>query len=251
VEDVFRALADPNRRELLDRLFERDGQSLGELAEGLAMTRFGVMKHLAVLEAAGLVTAHRAGRQKLHYLNPVPVRLVHDRWVSKFAAPWIGAMAGLKNRLEATVSEPAPRHIYETYIRATPERLWRALTDPEETQLYYYGTRFISDLAPGSAWACVADDGKHALEGEVVEVERNRRLVLTFKMLHSEETAGDPPSTVTWEIEPKGGACLLRLTHEGFASETATFHAVQFGWNPVLSGLKTLVETGHPLAIVG
>ena len=100
VDDVFKALADPTRRELLDELFERDGQSLSELEARLPMTRFGVMKHLKVLEEAGLVTTRRRGREKLHFLNPVPIRLVHDRWVSKFAEPWAASLSELKARLE-------------------------------------------------------------------------------------------------------------------------------------------------------
>jgi len=100
VDDVFKALADPTRRSLLDELFERDGQSLSELEERLPMTRFGVMKHLKVLEQAGLVTTRRRGREKLHFLNPVPIRLIHDRWVSKFAEPWTAGLSGLKRDLE-------------------------------------------------------------------------------------------------------------------------------------------------------
>jgi len=97
---VFKALADPTRRHLLDRLFERDGRSLGELEGDLEMTRFGVMKHLRVLEEAGLVTSRRSGREKLHFLNPVPIRLVHDRWIDKYTERRVAALADLKERLE-------------------------------------------------------------------------------------------------------------------------------------------------------
>ena len=100
MDAVFKALADPTRRGLLDTLYERDGQTLTELEERLPMTRFGVMKHLRVLEEAGLVTTRKRGREKLHFLNPVPIRLVHDRWVSKYAEPWAAALSGLKQRLE-------------------------------------------------------------------------------------------------------------------------------------------------------
>jgi DNA-binding transcriptional ArsR family regulator len=100
VDDVFKALADPTRRGLLDQLFERDGQSLSALEARLPMTRFGVMKHLKVLERAGLVTTQKRGREKLHFLNPVPIRLIHDRWVSKYAEPWAAALTGLKHELE-------------------------------------------------------------------------------------------------------------------------------------------------------
>jgi DNA-binding transcriptional ArsR family regulator len=100
MDEVFRALADPTRRSLLDRLYGQDGQSLKALEAGLEMTRFGVMKHLRVLEEAGLVTTRRNGREKLHFLNPVPIRLIHDRWVSKYAEPWAATLTGLKESLE-------------------------------------------------------------------------------------------------------------------------------------------------------
>ena len=100
MDEVFKALADPTRRGLLDRLFERDGQTLGELEEGLSMTRFGVMKHLKVLEEAGLLSTRKRGREKLHFLNPVPIRLVYERWVSKYAEPWASALSGLKTEIE-------------------------------------------------------------------------------------------------------------------------------------------------------
>jgi DNA-binding transcriptional ArsR family regulator len=127
MDAVFRALADPTRRSLLDELFEEDGQTLTALERRLPMTRIGVMKHLRVLEAAGLVTTKRRGREKLHFLNPVPIRLVHDRWVSKYAEPWAATLTGLKTRLEEDLMEK----VFEIYIKTTPERLWEAITDPE------------------------------------------------------------------------------------------------------------------------
>src|SRR2546425_5429260 len=114
---VFRALADPTRRSLLDELFKEDGQTLSALEQRLPMTRFGVMKHLRQLEEAGLVVTRRRGREKLHFLNPVPIRLVHDRWGSKYAEPWAAALSGLKTRLE----QPLEKGV-EIYIRTTPER---------------------------------------------------------------------------------------------------------------------------------
>ena len=100
MDEVFKALADPTRRSLLDELFERDGQTLGELESRFDMTRFGVMKHLRVLEEVGLVTTQKRGREKLHFLNPVPIRLIHERWVSKYAEPWAATLTGLKKTLE-------------------------------------------------------------------------------------------------------------------------------------------------------
>src|SRR6202050_1334861 len=142
---VFRALADPTRRSLLDELYERDGQTLSALEARLPMTRFGVMKHLRVLEEAGLVVTKRRGREKLHFLNPVPIRLVHDRWVSKFAEPWAAGLSDLKNRLESPMEK-----VFEIYIRTTPERLWEAITDPEIRAKYNFGAGVSSDWTPGS-----------------------------------------------------------------------------------------------------
>src|SRR5438105_8283902 len=143
MDDVFRALADPSRRKLLDRLFRRDGQTLGELCERVPMTRFGVMKHLRVLEEAGLVATRKSGREKLHYLNPMPIRLVHDRWVSKYRAPFAAALSSLKSRLEETMAETT--QVYELFIRTTPEKLWQALTDGEITKQYFFDEAIHSD----------------------------------------------------------------------------------------------------------
>ncbi|MEO8274540.1 MAG: helix-turn-helix domain-containing protein, partial [Chloroflexota bacterium] len=151
---AFRALADPSRRLLLDGLIERDGQTLGELTARLPdMTRFGVMKHLDVLEGAGLISTRKVGREKRHYLNPVPIRRIHDRWISKYAAPVIGTMSAIKDHLEAPPVAIPPdeiEHVYSIYINADPERVWRAITDGAETEQYYYGTRVKSDWKVGS-----------------------------------------------------------------------------------------------------
>src|SRR5271165_3586373 len=120
VDDVFKALADPTRRRLLDELFKNDGQTLSALEKRLPMTRFGVMKHLKVLEEARLVVTRRRGREKLHFLNVVPIRLVHDRWVSKYTERWAAALNNLKYELENHTMEK----IFEIYIKTTPERLW-------------------------------------------------------------------------------------------------------------------------------
>jgi DNA-binding transcriptional ArsR family regulator/uncharacterized protein YndB with AHSA1/START domain len=246
VESVFRALGDPSRRRLLDRLYERDGQTLAELCERMGMTRYGVMKHLRVLEDAGLVTTRRSGREKFHYLNPVPIRLIHDRWISKYAEPWAGAMGDLKRTLEeAEVS--SPKHVYEAYIRTTPEKLWQAITDPGFTSRYFYGMFVESNWKPGSALAYREDNGRAMLEGQVLDVDAPRRLVHTFASMYDESTKGDRPSRVTWEIEPMGDVCKLTLVHDDFDGETATYRSVGSGWNPILSGLKTLLETGQPL----
>ncbi|HEX6139991.1 MAG TPA: metalloregulator ArsR/SmtB family transcription factor [Candidatus Limnocylindria bacterium] len=250
MEGVFRALADPNRRALLDALHERDGRSLGELEEIVpGMTRFGVMKHLRVLADAGLVTTRRDGRRKLHYLNPVPIQLIADRWISRFAASWTAGLADLKATLEAPGPMTAPKHVYEVYIRTTPERLWQALTDPDLTQRYYHHTRVASGWKAGDPITYTWTDGTITIEGQIVEAEAPRRLVHTFHFTQDAEQVAERPSRCTWEIEPMGEACLLRLTHDDFDGETSTYRSVGKGWSPILSSLKTLLETGEPLDI--
>jgi uncharacterized protein YndB with AHSA1/START domain/DNA-binding transcriptional ArsR family regulator len=254
VELVFKALADPSRRLLLDRLFERDGQTLGELCARVAMTRFGVMKHLRLLETAGLVTTRRAGREKLHYLNPVPIRLVHDRWITKYAESWVGALGDLKRELEEeTMSDtqlapaPALRHIQQIHIRTSPERLWEAITQPRFTRDYFYGTLVESTWRKGDALAYRNPDGTLAAEGTVLEADPPRRLVHTLSALWDDAVTPDPAHRVTWTIEAMGPVCKLTVEHEGFARATATLKSVQGGLSVILDGLKTLLETGQPL----
>jgi len=188
-EHVFRALADPSRRLLLDRLFERDGRTLSELQSQLAMTRFGVMKHLRVLEAAGLITTRKAGREKLHFLNPLPIQGIYDRWIGKYAAARISALADLKEALEGVSSMAAettarPKLVYRVFIKAPRERVWEAITTPEFTARYYYGCALRSDLEVGSAFTYMAPDGSAPLiEGEVVELDPPRRLAHTYRSL--------------------------------------------------------------------
>lgn len=246
---MFKALADINRRRLLDSLFERDGQTLGELQRALPeMTRFGVMKHLDVLEAAGLISTRKAGREKFHYLNPVPIQQIADRWISKFARPWVGALTGLKYELEAEAMDK-PRHVYDVYIRATPERVWEAVTSGELTRRWFYGTALTGELKPGARIRYLGEDGQAAVEGEVLEVAPPTRFVHTWSSNWSSEFAADRPSRVTWEITPMGPTTLLRLTHDDFDGETATYRSISQGWAPILNSLKSLLETGEPLVV--
>ena len=170
-DPVFRALADPTRREILDALFEREGQSLGELERRFDMTRFGVMKHVKVLEEANLVVTRKVGRSRLHYLNAVPIREIHDRWTGKFAARASGALLALRSGLEKGETMAAngkPSHVYVVYIKATPERIWDALTQSEFTQQYFYGSTVESDWTAGSAYVRQIN-GETAIVGEVLE----------------------------------------------------------------------------------
>jgi DNA-binding transcriptional ArsR family regulator len=246
MDEVFKALADPTRRSLLDELFEQDGQTLSALEARLPMTRFGVMKHLRVLEEAGLVTTRRRGREKLHFLNPVPIRLVHDRWVSKYAEPWAAALTGLKHELEEKTMEK----VFEIYIKTTPERLWEAIIDPELRQKYSFGVGVESDWTPGSTYEAAHQRAGIAIsEGENLEVDPPRRLVQSFTALWSDQVKGEGTSRVSWEIEQVEDSCRLTVTHdqlrEGANSE------LYGGWPMILSGLKTLLETGETLTTPG
>lgn len=245
VETVFRALADPTRRALLDALFGRDGQTLGALTAGHDMTRVAVAKHLRLLEEAGLVVSRRRGREKLHYLNVIPIRLIHDRWVSKYTEPWAAGLAGLKLDLEVPVEK-----VFEIYIRTTPERLWEAITDPVIRAKYHFGTAVVSDWTPGSRYELTHPGTDRPLgEGENLVVEPPHRLVQTLHTLWSEEVEREGTSRVTWEIEPVGDSCRLTVTHDQL-SDTAP-PELYGGWPMILSGLKTWLETGQTLTTPG
>ena len=249
MDEVFRALGDPTRRLLLDRLFARDGQTVGELADGLEMTRFGAMKHLRILEAAGLITTLKVGREKLHYLNPVPIQLIADRWVSKYAARWASALGALKRDLENEMIATKPTHVYEVYIRTTPERLWKAITDGADTARYYYGTAVSSSWRSGAPMTYTYPDGRLAAEGVVLEADPPRRLVTTFHAVWDDDVSVDRAHRVTWEISPAGESCRLVVTSDDFDGETATYRSFVGGMPVIVSGLKTLLETEQPLEI--
>jgi uncharacterized protein YndB with AHSA1/START domain len=244
VDEVFKALADPTRRGLLDRLYADDGQTLKALEAGQPMTRIGVMKHLRVLEEAGLVATRRRGREKLHYLNPVPIRLVHDRWVSKYAEPWAATLTGLKTRLERTMEK-----VFEIYIKTTPERLWQAITDSDQRQIYNFGVGVSSDWTNGSRYEANHPAGVAIAAGENLEVDPPRRLVQSFNALWSDDVKAEGTSRVTWEIEPIGDSCRLTVTHDQLREDAN--EEVYGGWPQILSGLKTLLETGQPLTTPG
>jgi uncharacterized protein YndB with AHSA1/START domain/DNA-binding transcriptional ArsR family regulator len=242
---VFKALADPTRRSLLDELFTEDGQTLSALERRLPMTRIGVMKHLRVLEEAGLVTTKRRGREKLHFLNAVPIRLVHDRWVSKYAEPWAASLSGLKKRIEEETMEK----VFEIYIKTTPERLWEAITDGELRRTYNFGVGVASDWTPGSRYEMSHPAAGILGEGENLEVDPPRRLVQSFRALWSEDVKREGPSRVTYEIEPVGDSCRLTVTHDQLRENA--HDEVYGGWPQILSGLKTLLETGESLTTHG
>jgi uncharacterized protein YndB with AHSA1/START domain/DNA-binding transcriptional ArsR family regulator len=258
---VFRALADPTRRRLLDKLFKQDGQTLSSLEKRFTMTRFGVMKHLRVLEQAGLVVRRKRGRETLHFLNPVPIRLVHDRWVSKYAEPWAATLSGLKQSIEEETMDKAPEAglqlaagdtvaVFEIFIKTTPERLWEAITDPKMRAKYSFGVETHSDWIPGPSYESSVPGVIDIASGENLEVDPPRRLVQSFNALWSEEVKSEGTSRVTWEIESVGDdSCRLTVTHDQLRE--GANNELYGGWPQILSGLKTLLETGEQLTTPG
>ena len=245
MDEVFRALGDPTRRALLDELFREDGQTLSALEARFDITRFGVMKHLKVLEDARLVVSRRRGREKLHFLNPVPIRLVHDRWVSKYAESWVAGLSDLKTRMESTMEK-----VYEIYIRTTPERLWQAITDHDERQKFQFGMTVSSDWQVGSRYVMEHAGAPGPLgEGEVLEMDPPRRLVTSFNALWGDEVKAAGTSRVTWEINQIDDTCCLLVTHDQLPADAND--QIYGGWPMILSGLKTWLESGEVLTTPG
>jgi len=246
VDKVFRALADPSRRRLLDSLRERDGQTLGELCAQLAMARQSVTQHLTVLEEANLISTVRRSRAKLHYLNPVPIYDIQQRWLAPFEQPRLRALAAIKQSAEERDMTDKPHFVYVTYIQSTPEKVWQALTDADLTA-QYWGHSNVSDWQPGSAWEHVRTDGSGISDagGKVLSAEPPRRLMVTFED-PTAEVPPNGPSTVTFDIEPWQDIVRLTVTQENLADEEA-FRAISHGWPAVMANLKSLLETGHVL----
>ena len=262
MDDVFRALADPSRRLLLDSLNRRGGQTLRELCAGLDMARQSVSKHLAVLEAANLVTTVWRGREKLHYLNAAPISDIAERWISRYEQR-VHALSDLKHALEGTPMT-RPSFVYTTYINTTPERLWQALTDPAFTQRYW-GTTLRSGWTPGATMTWEHQGVTIADHAQVVlEYEPYRRLSYTWHTFTPEwaeacgfdderlaTLAGERRSKVTFEIEPLGQQVKLTVVHDDFDPGSAVLELVSQGWPQLLSDLKTLLETGELLPAAG
>jgi uncharacterized protein YndB with AHSA1/START domain/DNA-binding transcriptional ArsR family regulator len=240
VDDVFKALSDPTRRRLLDTLRDRGGLTLTELEVGLGMTRFGVMKHLKVLEDANLIVTRRDGRFKHHYLNALPIQEVADRWMAPYGKPLARFALNIKNALEAPMADK-PDFVFATYIRTSPAKLWDALINPEMTRQYYYNSRVLTDLKVGGKFAYEGPDGAINLDGEIIEIVPEKKLVTTFKATWAPE---GEPTRIMFEIEPMGEACKLTMTHYDYAKSKA---GVETGWPMIVAGLKTLLETGKPL----
>lgn len=244
-EAVFRALADPTRRALLDALFVRDGQTLTALTSDHDMTRVAVAKHLGILEDAGLVVSRRSGRNKHHHLNPVPIRLVHDRWIDKYTEPWAAGLSELKTRLETTMEK-----VFEIYVKATPERVWEAITDPETQAMFNFGAAMHSDWTQGSSWRMDHPGADRPLaSGDNVVVDPPHRLVQSRDTTWSDAAEQQGTTRVTWELEPVGDSCRVTVTHDQLPPDAPP--ELWGGWPMILSGLKTWLETGEQLTTPG
>ena len=239
---MFKALADPTRRELLDRLHAHNGQTLGQLCDGIAMARQSVTQHLGLLEAANLVATTRKGREKLHYLNPVPLHEMQERWIDKFERPRLRALSAVKRRAEEAMTDK-PTFVYVTYIESTAAKVWEALTDADISG-GYWGHRNVSDWNVGSRWEHQRLDGSGIADvvGRVVESDPPTRLVTTWSPPDDETTE----SRVAFDIEQHGDIVRLTVTHENLADDAERERAAA-GWSAVLSNLKSFLETGSPL----
>ncbi|MEU8002149.1 metalloregulator ArsR/SmtB family transcription factor [Catellatospora sp. NPDC049111] len=258
MDDVFKALADPSRRALLDSLNARNGQTLRELCAGLDMARQSVSKHLAVLAEANLVTTVWRGREKLHFLNAEPINAIADRWIDRYHRGRVHALADLKTALE---QQDMDEFVYTTYIRTTPQKLWQAITDPAFTSRYWQVT-FDTDWQVGSTmtWerlgVVMADPAQ-----VVLEADPYRRLAYTFHTFTPEfaksvdmdedlrqQLAAERRSKVSFDLEQVGDLVKLTVVHDGFAPGSALPGMVSEGWPHLLSDLKTLLETGRTMA---
>jgi uncharacterized protein YndB with AHSA1/START domain len=248
MEKIFKALGEKGRRQILDLVKENPGININELTNYFEFSRFAVMKHIKILENADLIVSKKSGKEKLLYINAMPIQYIYDRWISKFSREWTSSLAELKYSLEeeGKKMEDELKHIFVTYIKTTKEQLWNALTNGEITKKYYYNTELKSDLKVGSDIQYIRKDEKGndiaSVKGKIVEVVPMKKLVHTFEFQND-----DKPSKTTFEIEDAEGSVKLTVTHDGFEEKTETYNMVVEGWPLILSGLKTYLETGNTL----
>ncbi|HZK55320.1 MAG TPA: SRPBCC domain-containing protein [Desulfosporosinus sp.] len=241
MDNIFNALGDRSRRHLLDTLYERNGQSLTELSATLEMSRQAVTKHLKILEDSNLIVPVWKGREKRHYLNPVPLRLIYLRWMSKFDETRIGGLFEMKDFIESKTQEvKMDGFMYQIVIAASAEKVWEALTNPEVTQKFWFGRSVISDWKVGSVVSVVAPEGIVEAKGEVVEFQANKRLSYTWQ---SSKDAIEEISTVVFELQEMGPLTKLTILQD-IDADKASFQQAAAGWTFILCGLKTFLETG-------
>ncbi len=258
MNEVFKALADPGRRRLLDSLNACDGQSLRDLCGELDMTRQSVSKHLAVLADAKLVTTVWRGREKLHYLNAEPINAISERWINQYNRERVRALADLKRALEETPMQK-PEFVYTTYIKTTPEQLWEALTDLRFTQRYW-GATLTSDWEAGSpmTWeyggVTIADPAQVVLESEPYSrlaytwqtVTPQFAKVVGFSDEYFAKVAAERRSKVSFDIEPIGDGVKLTVIHDDFDTGSAMLESISNGWPRILRASRRCSRPARP-----
>lgn len=238
MDEVFKALADPNRRRLLDALNLRDGQTLRELCAVLVLTRQSISKHLAVLESAGLVTTERRGREKLHHLDAEPIRALSDRWIRQYDRPPAGDHGESATAPVAVAPPGAAPFVYTIYIRTTPERLWQAVTGPSHSAVYL-GHAMVSTWQKGATYTWIDDDGERDDTAQVI-LDADPYLRLAFTYPHV--AAGEPRSRVAFDIDARDGQVELTVTHDGFTADSVVRERISRSWPRKLSDLKSGLE---------
>ncbi|MCK0149139.1 metalloregulator ArsR/SmtB family transcription factor [Marivita sp. S6314] len=243
MDAIFKALNDPARRALLDSLRRKDGQTLTELEEQLDMSRFGVMKHLKVLEDAHLIIPRKQGRFKYHYLNALPLQEMLDRWVAPFLRPQTQMMSDLKAKLERETIMGKPDFMMQTFIRCSQDALWDALTKAEHMAAYHFMCNDVrGDATPGNVTEFILPDGNPMLRQVTKDLDPKTRIAMTFEPLFMGPDA--PASHMVYLIEPQGDTCKLTIEHYDMAPGQDGFAE---GWARLASSLKSYLETGVAL----
>ena len=256
METVFKALADRHRREILDIIKAAPGITLQKISSQFSFTRYAVMKHLRILEDANLVVRQRDGKFRRFYLNTIPFQMIYDRWLSEYTRFWSTTLTNLKYNLEQEdiMDKSGLKQVYVVYIRTTREKLWEAISSPDFTQRYFFNTRVDSDFKKGSeiSYLQTGPDGSQSVpvKGKILESDPPNRLVHSFEhsMNSQHGKTYSQPSRVVYEMEEMGDLVKLTLTHDDFNGDRETYESVSGGWPMIINSLKTLLETGEPLA---
>lgn len=243
MDAIFKALNDPARRTLLDALRQHDGQSLSQLEGHLEMSRFGVMKHLKVLEDAHLILVRRQGRFKYHYLNALPLQEMVDRWVAPFLRTQSRAILDLKTSLELETRMGKPDFMMQTFIRCSQDALWQALTKADEMAAYHFLCNEVrGDAVAGGTVEFITPQGDIMLRQVARQLDPKDRIEMTFEPLFMGPDA--PSSTMVYLIEAQGDVCKLTIEHYNLAAGQEGFAE---GWARLAASLKSWLETGTAL----
>ena len=243
MDQIFKALNDPARRALLDSLRAQDGQSLSALEQVLDQSRFGVMKHLRVLENAGLIVTRKQGRFKYHYLNALPLQELMDRWVAPFLQPQARSLSELKQKLERDTKMGKPDFVMQTFIRGTQDALWSALTEADQMAAYHFACNAVQGNAKiGSSTAFILPNGDAMLRQVTTALDPKSRIAMTFEPLFMGPDA--PSSHMVYLIEDQVGQCKLTIEHYDIAPGQEGFGE---GWARLAASLKSYLETGTAL----